>query len=177
MARIKQQRNARAGMLHEQVQFGFGLDRGSHVVVIGQRHPLTGTPFAKFRHVAAIDRDLIFRQFRLLRQGFGPIPLDRPCHLAINDARRTRRHEQVHLRADPVLVLGHVAIQDRAGKPTAADRHAVFVQYRAQLGHGHRKPPARLHASITSQSRLPQTFIQRHIVGQFDKVVIPPADR
>ena len=49
VARIEQQRDAFARMLHEQVELRLGLDHGGHVVVIGQRHALLGAPFAERR--------------------------------------------------------------------------------------------------------------------------------
>ena len=159
VARVIQQGNAGTGMLHEQVQFGFRLDRRRHVVMIGQRHTLIGAPFAKRRHLAGISPDLVFIQFRLGCQWPGAVALHRPRGFAVNDARRFGGNEEIHLRADAVLFHLDIAVEQQTGKPAATHRHAITRHDRPQNRRIHRKPPAGFHAGKARLLRLAQAFL------------------
>ena len=59
---VVKQRQALAGMLHEEIDVILAFDRRRHVVVIGDRHAFIGAPFCEGRHLASVDLDLVLAQ-------------------------------------------------------------------------------------------------------------------
>ena len=86
VARVEQQGHGR--VLHEEVKFGLGLDRGGHVVMVADRHAVRRAPVGKVADLAAIDGDFRLGQLRLGRQGRGLDALHRPRGFAVDDAGR-----------------------------------------------------------------------------------------
>src|SRR6266702_5081145 len=164
-------------MLHEEVELRFGLDRRRHMMMIGEGHSLIGAPFAKGRHFAAIDLDVILGEPRLAGKRGLADALDRARGFAIDDARRTGGDEEIHLGADAILFALDVAVKQEAREPATAHRDAVALESWTKLLHLHREAAAGLHAGEACCACLPQAFVEADVVGQFREIVVPPGDR
>ena len=164
-------------MLHQQIDVLFGLDRRGHVVVVGNRHALIRAPFAESGELAAVGLDLILVETRAHGQRRSAVALDGATRLAIDDAGRVGRLEQLHLRGDAVLLFIDVANQQATGEPAAADAHAVLPQDGLKHRRVHREAAAGLHAGEAGLAGLPQALLQRDVVAQFGEVIVPPGDR
>ena len=70
-----------------------------------------------------IGLHLVVGEFRLCRKRLRAVALDRAADLAIDDAGRVDRLEQLDHRLDAVLVGRHLLVDQRAGEPAAAKRH------------------------------------------------------
>jgi hypothetical protein len=114
MAGVEQQRDAGAGIVHEGVELGLGLDHRRHVVVVAERHALLGGPFAEGRHLPGVGLHLVVAEPGLLRQRDFALALDRAADLAVDDARRIHRLEQLDHRGDALLVGRDLFVDQRA---------------------------------------------------------------
>jgi len=176
MAGVEQQRQALAGMFHQQVELFLGLDGGCHVVMVGDRHALSGAPFAEGGHFAAIGLDLFLGELALGGKRRGAVALDGAGGLAIDDAGSADRLEQGHLLRDAIFLRFDVAIEQQAGEPAAANLDAVLVEDGAQDLCVHRKPAAGLHAGKAGLRGLGKASFQRNVAADFRQVVVPPGD-
>ena len=70
-----------------------------------------------------IGLHLVVGELRLGGERLRAVALDRAADLAIDDAGRVDRLEQLDHRRDAVLVGRHVLVDQRAGEPAAAQRH------------------------------------------------------
>src|SRR5579883_2751793 len=76
----------------------------------------------------------------------GTYALNRARRLAVDDAGRLGRNEEVHLRADAVLLALDVAVEQKAGEPAATDADPIAREDRPKFRHAHGKAAASLHA-------------------------------
>ena len=121
VAGVEQERQRLARVRHQEVEFRLGLDRRGHVVVVGDRHALTGAPFGEGRHLAPVRLDLVLRELRLRRERRRAHALDRARGLAIDDAGGLRGDEEIHLRADAILLAARCR-RRAAGRRTSRRR-------------------------------------------------------
>ena len=80
------------------------------------------------------------------------------------------------MRGDAILFRLDIAVEQQPGEPAAADADAVFFQDRSEHCRVEREAASGFHAGEAGNARLPQAFLQRNVIAQLGKIVVPPGD-
>ena len=88
VAGVEQEGDAGAGGGHEGVELRLGFDHGGHVVVIAERHALSGAPFAEGSDLFGVSFHLAVGKLRLSGERLAAIALDGTADFAVDDAWR-----------------------------------------------------------------------------------------
>jgi len=121
-------------------------------------------PFSKRRHLATIGLNFVLRELRLGGKRRGAHTLDRARRFAVDDAWRLGGDEEIHLRADTVLLAFDVTNRATAREPAATDANPVARKDRPELPHVHGEAAARLHAREARDAGLVEALLQAYVI-------------
>ncbi len=143
---VKQQRQRVTRVLHQEIDFLFRLDRGSHVVMVGDRHALDRAPFGEGGHLAAIGLDLVLREFRFGGERRRALALDRARRLAVDDARRPTALNNSICAAMRSFSCSMSPLSRRPENQPPQTRDSLAGEDRSEHLRVHRETAAGLHA-------------------------------